>query len=313
MSMDDITKGQDRELNRIATLFSNKESKKKGYFPDGKNFTRPDKWKLVKNMRIVFPTLSSLFRAPSVIRKHDPKKVKKSTITKSDYDLLNNYIRNELRMSTWGCAKLEAKDVFEGEGIPFGYAIVISDNMQNEKFIPKTLPNMDCQLEVMRVYGTTGVAALKVTKFLRKLGYAAAPNHGLGGNIDYVKAGMDANLGFIGKHGMLITPENGPCNRLSIVYVEISNLGDYLHNDKNHDWGYEFCKKCKKCVRSCPYDAIYDENKIDDYGNVQSISNEKCNLGFNHYGCGICIGICPFTSLGYEKLNTIHHRKKEVL
>lgn len=310
MKLDDVTKGQNRELNKIATIFSNEKSKRKGYFPDGKEFTRPDKLKLARNIKIIFPTITSLFQAPHVIRTHNPNKVKTNLISDKDFKLLNDFILNELKMSVWGVTKLEEKDVFIGEGIPFGYAIVLSHNMDNEKFLPNTLPSMDCQLEVMRVYGTSGSAALKVTKFLRKLGYAAAPNHGLGGNIDYVKTGMQANIGYIGKHGMLITKENGPCNRLSIVYVDITNLDTHLQNDHDFSWGYDFCSKCKKCVRSCPYQAIYDVNKMDEHGNIQSISNDKCNSGFNKYGCGICVGVCPFTSIGYDKLHHAFHNKK---
>lgn len=308
--MDRIAKGQDKALNRIATIYSNETSKKKGYFPSGKKFKRPDIIKLFKNYKVIVPTLYSLLRAPAIIRKHKTSTKYKNDISQADYETLRNLILNELQMDNFGVAKLSSIDVFKGEGIPFEHVIVLTKHMDKDMFKPKDLPSMDCQIEVMKVYGETGVAANKVTTFLRKLGYAAAPNHSLGGNIDYTKAAMNANLGFIGKHGMLITPHAGSCNRISVIYTSISNLDQFLDNSNDHSWGYEFCKKCKKCVRECPYDAIYNENIIDEYGHVESISNDLCNAGFLEYGCGLCIGVCPFTTVGYDKLHRTHVKKR---
>ncbi len=305
-----VTIGQDIELTKIATIFSNEKSKQKGFFPKDKEFQTKDIFRLIFSPRIIVPTLSSVFRTPRIIRKHNPDRVKSKKITKQQFNELDNYIRDTLKMDSWGVATLAEQDVFRHQGIPFKYALVLSQNMNKDKFHPKDLPNMDCQLEVMRVYGNTGIASLKVTKLLRKWGYAAAPNHSLGGNVDYTKTAMQANIGFIGKHGMLITPENGPCNRLSVVYIDIENINDFLNNDIDFSWGYDFCKSCKKCVRSCPENAIYEENIIDEFGNVESISNEKCNSGFKTYGCGICIAVCPFTQVGYKKLFAIKQKRK---
>ncbi|MFI3284692.1 MAG: hypothetical protein R3Y57_06380 [Erysipelotrichaceae bacterium] len=159
-------------------------------------------------------------------------------------------------------------------------------------------------IEVMKVYGDTGVACLKLSDYLRNLHFAAIPNHSLGGNIDYTKAAYKANLGFIGKHGMLITPKNGPCNRLSIVYTNIENLAEFLPAKEDYSWAASFCAQCKKCVRSCPYQAIYEEAIIDENGHVSCISNQKCGSGFAEYGCAICIAACPFTSVGYKTIKS---------
>ncbi len=302
--MEFITKAQDRELNKIATIMYDETSKKKGYFPKDKklaNSTNDKKIMFAKRKQVI-STIKSVIDTPKVIKKHDIKKHNKKTISKKDFEALNNLIKNELGIDVWGVASLTSIDCFKGTGIPFKNVIVMSKHMDKEKFQTVNLPNMDCQMEVLKVYGETGKSALKVTNLLRELGYAGVPNHSLGGNIDYTKAGMQANIGFIGKHGMLITKENGPCNRISVVYTSIENLDEFLNNDTDFSWGYDFCKKCKKCYKKCPYDAIYEENKIDKYGNVTCISNEKCNSGFKHCGCGICISECPFTSISYDKI-----------
>lgn len=87
----------------------------------------------------------------------------------------------------------------------------------------ETAPSMEAQIEVMRVYGETGKAVNKISKYLRENGYNAVSNHSMGGSIDYCKAGMIAGLGYIGRHGMLMTPQNGSCHRSAIVYSDIEN------------------------------------------------------------------------------------------
>ncbi len=299
--MEFITKYQDNEINKISNIHSNDKSKAKGFFPKRK-FKFKDITKMLKNKRRISHTLKSLCNTPKIIRLHDINKEYLTKITKEKFDLLNDYIINELGMNSWGVATFEETEIFKGQSIPYRNIIVMSKRMKSEVFNINKLPNMDCMLEVMEVYGDTGVACLKVTEFLRNIGFGAVPNHSLGGSVDYTKAGFKANLGYIGKHGMLITPHSGACNRLSIVYTSIKNLDEFLQNDEDFSFGYEFCSNCKQCIKKCPYEAIYEEAKTDSNGHVECISNEKCNSGFSHYGCGICIAACPFTKNRYKKI-----------
>ncbi len=307
--MENVIIGQDRELNKIATVYADENSKEKGYFPKNRKFKNKDKFILVKNIKIVAPTLVSVLKTPKIIKKHDTSKEYENIITKDDFIKLDEYITKKLGMDLWGVCELKSSEVFKNKGIPYKNVIVMSKDMNKEKFEVNSLPNLEFQIEVMKTYGDTGIASLKVTDLLRNLNYGAVPNHSLGGNIDYTKAGLKANLGFIGKNGLLITNKNGSCNRLSVVYTSIENLGMFFNNNIDHSWGYDFCEKCKKCVRECPHNAIYKENKVDKYGHIESISNDKCNSGFIHYGCGVCIGCCPFTTIGYDKLKSNHFRQ----
>ncbi|MFI3212550.1 MAG: 4Fe-4S binding protein [Eubacteriales bacterium] len=299
--MEFMTKPQEKELNKLAVLYANEESKAKGVFPK-RRFKGKDILKLIKNQKKVRPTLVSVIKTAGKIKKHDNTKQYKTQISKEEYEKLNQYILRDLDMDSWGVATFEEKEIYKGMGIPYKNVIVMTRHMEKEKFHVETLPNMECMIEVMKVYGDTGIAALGTADFLRNMEFGAIPNHSLGGNVDYTKAGYKANLGFIGKHGMLITPHSGACSRISIVYTSIKNLNDYLQNEEDYSWGKEFCEKCGKCVRNCPYNAIYEKDKIDQFGHVESISNPKCGSGFAHYGCAICIGSCPFTMVGYEKI-----------
>ncbi len=299
--MEFITNAQTKALNKIATIHSNEKSKAKGAFPKRK-FTRKDIVKMIKNRNRIGHTMKSVLKSASVIKQHDMNMEYKITITETEFRQLNDYIINTLGMDSFGVAVFEEREIFKGDGIPYKNVLVMSKHMKKDTFVVKELPNMECMLEVMEVYGDTGVASLKVTEFLRSMCFGAIPNHSLGGNIDYSKAGYKANLGFIGKHGLLITPHSGPCNRLSVVYTSIENLGEFLENTEDHTWGNKFCENCGSCVRNCPYGAIYEEPKTDENGHVECIVNEKCGSGFAHYGCAICIAACPFTKVGYEAI-----------
>ncbi|ONI46863.1 hypothetical protein AN644_02375 [Candidatus Epulonipiscium fishelsonii] len=298
--MEFMTKPQQKALNKIGGIKASDDAKEKGYFPK-RHFKSKDILRLIKNRKRISPTIKSLLKSANVIKSHDISKEYKNKISKYEFYKLDKYIRDVLKMDSWGVATFGEKEIFKGDSIPYQNVIVLSKHMKDDHFVVKELPNMDCMLEVMEVYGDTGVACLKVTGLLRYMGFGALPNHSLGGNINYSEAGYKANLGFIGKHGMLITPHSGPCNRLSVIYTSIENLTDFIPSE-DHSWGNNFCNKCKKCVATCPYDAIYEENKIDKNGHIECISNERCNSGFSKYGCAICIAACPFTKVGYDKI-----------
>ncbi|ONI46561.1 hypothetical protein AN640_03180 [Candidatus Epulonipiscium fishelsonii] len=300
--MEFMTKPQQKALNKFKGIKSNDNAKEKGFFPK-RHFTSKDILKLIKNRKRISPTIKSLIKTSSIIKNHSSSKEYKTKISKEEFYKLDNYIQNILQMNSWGVASFTEKEIFKGNAIPYKNVIVLSKRMKNDHFIVEELPNIDCMLEVMEVYGDTGTACLKVTSLLRSMGFGALPNHSLGGNVDYTKAGYKANLGFIGKHGLLITPHSGPCNRLSIIYTSIENLNDFMHTE-DHSWGNSFCNKCKKCVATCPYNAIYEDNKIDKNGHIECISNQICNSGFTKYGCAICIAACPFTKLGYSNIKS---------
>ncbi len=297
--MEFLTIPQEKEINKISTIVADDNAKKKGYFPKRK-FKAKDILKLIRNKNRIQHTMISLFKSADAIKAHDLNTTHKTEITKIEFEKLDSFIRDTLKIDSWGIAQFNELEIYKGNKIPYHNVIVLSKHMDNHTFVVNQLPNMDCMLEVMEVYGDTGVACLETTELLRNMGFAAIPNHSLGGNVDYTKAGLKANLGFIGKHGLLITPESGPCNRISIVYTSIENLNDFLKNDLDHSWGNEFCQKCGNCVRSCPYQAIYEQSIIDKFGHVECISNQKCNSGFAHYGCAICIAACPFTKISYQ-------------
>ncbi len=299
--MEFMTKPQERELNKIAKYTANDNAKEKGFFPK-RRFKPKDLRIMYKNRKRISPTIKSLLSTAKVIRGYEQDKEYRRKITQEEFEAIDLFIKNDLEMDSWGLAIFDEVEIYKGMGIPYNCVIVMTRHMDKDKFKVKELPNMNCMIEVMKVYGDTGVAALELSKFLRNKNFGAVPNHSLGGNIDYTKAAFKANLGFVGQSGLLITPENGSCNRISIVYTSIENLGDFLQNNKDHRWGNDFCNNCKTCVKLCPHGAIYEESKVINSVHIECISNEKCAKGFAKYGCGVCVGCCPFTMLGYDRV-----------
>lgn len=101
-------------------------------------------------------------------------------------------------------------------------------------------------------------------------------------------------LGWIGKSGLLITPEYGPRIRLGTVLtnMELPVDKEILERD---------CKDCFICKKMCPAMAIQGVNWREGMDRSQVIDAEACskymNANFKHIGrgsvCGICMRVCP--------------------
>jgi reductive dehalogenase len=122
---------------------------------------------------------------------------------------------------------------------------------------------------------------------------------------------MDAGLGEMGRHNMLITPEFGPRVRLCSVITDLP-----LQPDKPIDFGIQrFCELCNKCARACPGRAIPFGDRTSTPPNISNNSGlrkwqrdaELCRtfwrrngmdtLGYRH-PCQECIRVCPWNIYG---------------
>ena len=117
----------------------------------------------------------------------------------------------------------------------------------------------------------------------------------------YPPMAQEAGLGWIGLNGIIITPEHGPRVRLAAVFTSIENLP--LNEDNNHDWIETYCKTCRICIKQCPPQALYGEPVAHINGQLTFVENELCFPYFSdYYGCSICVKVCPFNHVPYEKL-----------
>jgi NAD-dependent dihydropyrimidine dehydrogenase PreA subunit len=196
--------------------------------------------------------------------------------------------------------KVPPQAIYEGMGVPCEYAVVFTVEMENEPL--KTAPSLDCFLEVADGYSRLAKISNALTSWMRKTGVAAYPGTALGGHTDYTYLGELAGLGAIGYHGLLITPGEGARLRINTIYTNAKNLP--IQKDNPHLWVRDFCSKCHKCIRKCPPQAIFEEPVPRTGGGMQCIDHKTCRDYFaGHFGCGVCLVVCPFSQAGYEKIH----------
>ena len=204
--------------------------------------------------------------------------------------------------------KVPRNAIFQHKGIPHEFAIVFTVEMDQENM--STAPSYDAFREVAKGYKNLAVIGNKIARFMRKNGFAAYPGTALGGITDYTHLGELAGLGAIGYHGMLITPGEGTRLRINTIYTNITNLP--IETENEHLWVRDFCAMCKKCIRECPVDAIFQQPKPRGDGGMQCIDHAACRDYFNqNFGCAICLAGCPFSVAGYEKVKSKFRGKSQ--
>jgi epoxyqueuosine reductase len=201
--------------------------------------------------------------------------------------------------SLWGTHTLERLGTGEvGKPIElpeeYQYVVVMATEMnyENIKRSPAVCATTDLG------YSKMAFMSSSVAQYIRELGYKAIPS---GNDMSLsIPIAIDAGLGELGRHGLLITEEFGPRIRLCKVYTSLP-----LTPDKPIDIGVQaFCEACMRCAESCPAQAIMNGERTDKAWNASNnegvlkwpINAEKC-LGFwvrNGAWCAVCIRVCPW-------------------
>jgi epoxyqueuosine reductase QueG len=204
---------------------------------------------------------------------------------------LQVFLKKE-RVSLFGFVKLPHNLIFQEYGVLYDNAIILAMEMSKEK-----IDQAPSQATVNMVFGTyddLGKVVNNLAKFLREQGYGAQADHPLGGLVLFPPLAQKAGIGWVGKHGILITQDFGPRVRLAAVYTSIVNLP--FSNSNDHEWIAEFCKTCKICIKKCPPKAILENSILHDSGQITNISQQECFEYFaQYYGCSVCIKVCPFS------------------
>lgn len=111
---------------------------------------------------------------------------------------------------------------------------------------------------------------------------------------DHKMAATSAGIGWVGKNGLLISPEYGP--RLSLVTVLTNaplSAGAPIE--------FSMCGGCSLCVDFCPSNAITGRewSRYEPY--VELVNKDNCASHKKKSvklkgkpNCGMCINICPY-------------------
>jgi epoxyqueuosine reductase QueG len=173
----------------------------------------------------------------------------------------------------------------------------------------RNAPGPQAGKEVWRTYERLGSHVNRIAAVLRAAGYRAQAGSPLGGDVSYPMLAQKAGIGYMGKHGLLITPDSGPSLRIAAIYTEIENLP--YTDSTDHAWVRDFCETCLKCVKSCPAGAIYRHNRVYGDGSRQCIDYTKCAKPFSEtLGCSVCIRDCTFFTGDYYTIKRACERKQ---
>ncbi|OFX81539.1 MAG: tRNA epoxyqueuosine(34) reductase QueG [Bacteroidetes bacterium GWE2_29_8] len=110
---------------------------------------------------------------------------------------------------------------------------------------------------------------------------------------------VKAGIGWRGKNNCIIIKNKGSFFFLSEIITDVEFEYDKPYMD-------DYCGECRKCIESCPTNALYDSYKIDirncisyltlesDVDNEKNIDKLKKNNNNYIVGCDICQDVCPW-------------------
>jgi NAD-dependent dihydropyrimidine dehydrogenase PreA subunit len=169
------------------------------------------------------------------------------------------------------------------QGIVFG----VHMNLQQIRQAPKP----EASAEVVNGYARVALAGLALSYCIRSWGWKADCT--MDGRADVILpiAARYAGLGSIGRSGLLLTKEYGPCIRLGAVLTDLP-LERTKRNECNES---RVCAACRKCAEACPGKALdmnYHEN-----GQFHPVNDNECFKKWLEFGtdCGLCIAQCPLS------------------
>ena len=189
-------------------------------------------------------------------------------------------------------------------------------NGQKPQEIPDDIPNVIVTLEPMDQeliktvpsalsgaatglgYTFDGVAIITLAQYIRNMGYRAYAT--LNDSALCIPLALQAGLGEVGRHGMLINEKHGPRFRIGKIFTDMP-----LEINKPRKFGVEeFCQTCDRCATACPPKAIPFDNPKDyahSKSNIKGVvkwtpSAEKCFKFWcnQNTDCIICIRSCPY-------------------
>jgi len=242
--------------------------------------TLPRQLSIAKNMEY---TVKSLKDNPE-----NPKKM-------ADNGFIENFenYANTLGIKKLAYTQIPPELIFQDRSVIYSHAMVLL--MEMDKNAIDLAPHDETQKMGVVTYDEMGKSTNQLTQYLREHGFAAQASHPAGGMVVYPALAQISGLGHIGRHGMLITPEFGPRQRISAIFTSIQNLPETSEND--HSWMKEFCDKCGMCIKSCPGNAI---TEYTDKSGIRktAIINDLC------HGCTVCMRDCSFNKRDYYQIKT---------
>ncbi|KZX16842.1 metalloregulator ArsR/SmtB family transcription factor [Methanobrevibacter curvatus] len=221
------------------------------------------------------------------------KNPKISTKTMS-YEMLNEFksIATNLGAVEFGYTKLSDDLILENGKLDVTLKNAIVFTMELDEDIIKTEAGEIAKNLSDDFYLKFSKLSYKLSDVLREKGYKTEVITPNGDLVDLSMLGEDADIGYRGKSGLLISPKMGTKFKVAAILTEIENLP--FSNKHSYSWIREYCELCNKCIKECPEGALVKN------GNNVEFLKDKC-IGCSD-GCTICIDQCSFYNKDYNNL-----------
>lgn len=155
-------------------------------------------------------------------------------------------------------------------------------------------PRAETIRESARQYYEAARVAKTLTAILHEAGHDASPEYDAHYSTLLVPLAINAGLGELGRHNLLIAHQYGTRVRIGAVLTSFE-----LKADQPRAVGAKaFCEKCKKCADNCPPKALSHSGRIRIRGVAKWPTKvEACYTWWRTIGtdCGICMATCPFS------------------
>jgi reductive dehalogenase len=183
--------------------------------------------------------------------------------------------------------------------IPESFTTAVVMIIRENRLMIQTSPSLGNFIAANQAYSKLGFAAVSLAEFIRAMGFNAIPC--VNNTTLSIPLAIDAGLGELGRHGLLITEKYGPCVRICKVLTNMP-----LNFDKPQEFGVKgFCQVCKKCADHCPSRSISKADMTwegSSEGNNPGIFKwyidpESCLEYWTKIGssCSTCKAVCPYT------------------
>jgi ferredoxin len=173
------------------------------------------------------------------------------------------------------------------------FALAFTVEMDFRMLAPSPAPQV--VMESGKQYVESARIAVQLANAIRYLGYSARAH--IDGNYRVIAplVARDADLGEIGRMGLIMTPKQGPRVRLGVVTTDVELIPDRRKPDPSV---IDFCNICTKCAENCPSNSIPLAGRIEIDGVLRwKIDPETCFHYWNVIGtdCARCMTVCPYS------------------
>jgi ferredoxin len=175
--------------------------------------------------------------------------------------------------------------------VPGNFGAVFAVQMKAEEIA--TAPAPRAATEVVNGYTRVALIGLVLAHCIRGWGWDAACT--MDGRADVVLpvAARYAGLGSLGRSGLLLTEEYGPCIRLGAVLTNLE-LG---RTPRKASTAARLCSSCDRCAQACPAGAI--DRDESSKGQFRPVDDDACFAKWQEFGtdCGVCLASCPLSRI----------------